>query len=65
MVITSADVQFSSQSQMMSKKKVITPSDCPLYVHHLYTMKVLYICLWGAAALPLDTPLHMSNNIER
>ena len=28
-------------------KKVITPSDCPSYVHHLYTTKVLCICLRG------------------
>ena len=49
---------------MKSKKKVITPSDCPfLYIHHyhLYTTKVLCIYLRGGrgshALPPLDTPL--------
>ena len=26
------------------QKKIFTPSDCPLYVYHFYTTKVLYIC---------------------
>ena len=29
------------------QKKVFTPSDCPLYVYHLYTTKALCICLRG------------------
>ena len=41
------------------QKKVITPSDCPLYVYHFYTTKVLCICLRGEAATPLDTPLYL------
>ena len=35
-VITPADVQYFAQRQVKSKKKVITPSDCPLYEYHLY-----------------------------
>ena len=39
---------FPAQSQVKSKKKVFTFSDCPLYVYHLYTItKVLCFCLRG------------------
>ena len=44
-VITLADVQFSAQRQMKSKKKAITPADCPLYEYH-------GICLRGRGAGP-------------
>ena len=70
-VNTSADVQFSgpksSEEQKEEKKRVITPSDCPLYVYHLYTTKVLCICLRGVAAPappPLDTPLGQDEGNE-
>ena len=48
---------FPAQSRMKSKKKVITPSDCPLYVYHLYATKVLCIYVRGRAQPPLDMPL--------
>ena len=50
---------FRSKSSE-EQKKVITSSDCPLYVYHLCTSKVLCICLRGEGARPsrpLDTPL--------
>ena len=43
---------FPAQSQLKSKKKVITLSDCPLYVYYLYTTKVLCICLPGGGGRP-------------
>ena len=46
-----------AQSRMKSKKKVITPSDCPLYVYHLYAPKVLCVYVRGRARPPLDMPL--------
>ena len=59
---------FPAQSQVKSKKKrVITPSDCSLYVCHLHTTKVLCICLRGEGGREsrglLDTPLYTPGSV--